>query len=98
VLGSRSFKAHVPLVSHDVIDFPCSIAIHTIPLEPPVPFHFVSVKLKPSRTRLPPCFRVPAPGHPQVLGELFALESLRAAWQSAGLQGAHFRRLAHGAP
>ena len=98
VLGSRSFKAHIPLLNYDVIDFPCSIAMHSIPLEPPIPFHFVSVKLKPTSTKLPPCFRVPAPGHPQVLGELFALESFRAAWQSSGLQGARFRPLAHGAP
>ena len=98
VLGSRSFKAHIPLLNYDVIDFPCSIAMHSIPLKPPIPFRFVSVKLKPTPMKLPPCFRVQAPGHLQVLSELFALESFRAAWLSAGLQGAHFRRLAHGAP
>ena len=92
-LGDRQFKIHVPLVQYDVIDFQNSIAKFSIPLEPPIPFHFMSVKLKPDRPALPPCFRVSAPGQPQVLSELFALDSLRAAWECAGPQRAFFRPL-----
>ena len=98
VLGESAFKLHVPLQSYDVIDFARSVATQEIPLRPPIPFHFVSAHLKPGRVRLPPCFRVPAPGHPQVLSELFALDALRTAWLSSGFKGANFRRLAHSEP
>lgn len=94
-LGEQEFKAHLPLASYDAIDLHSSIATQTIPLDPPIPFHFVHVKLKPDGQKLPPCFRVPAPGHPQVLAELFALDTLRRKWLEASLQGATFRRLAY---
>jgi len=97
VLCDTPFKAHVPLQSYDVIDFARSIALHTVPLDPPIPFHFVSAHIKDTKSQLPPCFRVPAPGHPQVLTELFAQDKLREAWSVAGLKGATFRRLAHSA-
>jgi hypothetical protein len=97
VLENTPFKVHVPLESYDVIDFARSVALHSIPLDPPIPFHFVSAYLKAAMPNLPPCFRVPAPGHPQVLTELFAQDKLREAWSVAGLKGAAFRRLAHSA-
>ena len=97
VLGNIPFKVHVPLQSYDVIDFARSVAMHSIPLDPSVPFHFISAYLKQGKERLPPCFRVPAPSHPQVLSELFALDSLRTAWARSGFMGASFRRLAHSA-
>lgn len=95
VLGNTPFKVHVPLQSYDVIDFARSVALHSIPVDPPIPFHFVSAYLKAALPNLPPCFRVPAPGHPQVLKELFAQDKLRESWSVAGLSGATFRRLAH---
>jgi len=97
VLGNTPFKIHVPVQSYDVIDFTRSVALHALPLDPPIPFHFVSAYLKAVTPNLPPCFRVPAPGHPQVLSELFAQDNLREAWSVAGLKGAFFRCLAHGA-
>jgi hypothetical protein len=97
VLGNTRFKVHVPLESYDVIDFARSVALHAIPLDPPIPFHFVGAYLKAAVPNLPPCFRVPAPGHPQVLAELFAQDKLREAWSVAGLKGATFRRLAYSA-
>jgi len=95
VLESTPFKVHAPLQSYDVIDFASSVSLHSIPIDPPIPFHFVSVSLKGITQNLPPCFRVPAPGHPQVLNELFAQDKLREAWSVAGLNGATFRSLAH---
>jgi hypothetical protein len=97
VLGQASFQIHVPLQSYDVIDLARSVAMHTVPHDPPIPVHFVSAHLKSSIPALPPCFRVPAPGHPQVLAELFAQDSLHTAWSVAGFTGAKFRRLSHGA-
>ena len=97
VLHETPFKLHVPLEAFSVIDFSRSVALHTIALSPPIPFHFVAAYLNDDAAHLPPCFRVPAPGHPQVLSELFALDRLRVAWEAAGLRGATFRRLAHGA-
>jgi hypothetical protein len=97
VLGNTPFKAHLPLQSYDVLDFASSVALHSVPLAPPIPFHFVSAHLKASIQALPPCFRVSAPGHPQVLAELFAQDALRSAWSRAGFSGATFRRLSLGA-
>ena len=97
VLGDIRFKVHVPLRSYDVIDLARSVAMHSLPLNPPIPLHFVSAYLKPGTHALPPCFRVPAPGHPQVLAELFAQDALHLAWSAAALKGATFRRLAHSA-
>jgi len=97
VLAGIPFKLHLPLQAFAVIDFARSVALHTIALNPPIPYHFVAAYLKDDATQLPPCFRVPAPGHPQVLSELFALSRLRTAWLAAGLRGASFRQLAHGA-
>ncbi len=97
VLGNTQFKVHIPLLSYDVLDFARSVAMHSVALNPPIPFHFVSAHLRPSGLALPPCFRVPAPGHPQVLAELFALDQLHSAWSQAGFVGATFRRLSHGA-
>jgi hypothetical protein len=97
VLGSAAFLIHAPLQSFDVIDLARSVAMHSLPVNPPIPFHFVSAHLKPCQETLPPCFRVPAPGHPQVLAELFAQDNLQSAWASASLKGANFRRLSHGA-
>ena len=97
VLGSTQFKVHVPRQSYDVLDFARSVAMHSVPLNPPIPFHFVSAHLKPTSRALPPCFRVPAPGHPQVLAELFAQDALHSAWSTAGFRGATFRPLSHGA-
>nr|WP_316643375.1 hypothetical protein [uncultured Roseateles sp.] len=97
VLSNTPFKVHIPLKSYDAIDFARSAALHSIPLNPPIPFHFVSVYLKPGTWVLPPCFRVPAPGHPQVLAELFSQDALQVAWSGAALKGATFRRLAYSA-
>lgn len=97
VLGDTPFMVHLPLQSYDVIDFSRSVAMHSLPVSPPIPFHFVSVHLKLGTLALPPCFRVPVPGHPQVLAELFAQDALRLAWSAAALEGATFRRLAHSA-
>lgn len=97
VLGETPFWFHAPLQSYDVIDFSRSVALHSISLDPPIPFHFVSACLKEEYSSLPPCFRVPAPGHPQVLSELFTLSVLRKAWTAAGLKGASFRQLAQNA-
>jgi hypothetical protein len=97
VLGKTQFKVHIPLQSYDVLDSARSVAMHSVPLNPPIPFHFVNAHLKPSSRALPPCFRVPAPGHPQVLFELFAKDALQSAWSTAGFSGATFRPLSHGA-
>jgi len=97
VLGNTHFKVHIPLQSYDVLDFARCVAMGSVPLTPPIPFHFVSAHLKPSSRALPPCFRVPAPGHPQVLAELFARDALHSAWSTAGYRGATFRPLSYGA-
>jgi hypothetical protein len=97
VLGNAQFKVHIPVHSYDVLDFARSVALHSVALNPPIPFHFVSAYLKSSNLALPPCFRVPAPGHPQVLAELFAQDALRSAWLAAGFLGATFRPLSRGA-
>jgi hypothetical protein len=97
VLGDTPFRVHIPLQSYDAIDFARSVAMHSLPLDPPIPFHLVSAHLKSGTPALPPCFRVPAPGHSQVLAELFALDALHSAWSAAELKGATFRRLSHSA-
>ncbi|MDR7335517.1 hypothetical protein [Roseateles asaccharophilus] len=93
VLGDEPFKAHLPLKSYDVLDWSTLVARHSIPLQPPIPFYIESVSSVAGVALAPPCFRVQARGHLQVLGEVFAQEHLRAAWQVGQFEGVVLRSL-----
>jgi hypothetical protein len=88
------FYMHLPALSYDIVDIPKSTFAGWIPGTPPLPVGMQAAHLLPNIPTLPPYFRAPIPGDPQVLGELFVTDDLMKEWKRAKFRGGGFRRLA----